>query len=592
MLTSGTGRRRNGEAGPRMHDHGVLLDGLAVLLAAILLVPLFARLKLSPILGYLAAGMAIGPFGLGLISDTQEIRLLAEFGVLFLLFMIGLELPIERLKALRRYVFGLGGAQVLITGAAIAGACLAVFDMAVEGAIVLGFGLALSSTATVLQLLSERGELIQRHGRVSLAILLFQDLAVAPLLALIPLLALPDGNLLAMLGLAAVKAAAALVVIVLIGRYVLRPFYRAVVAHGGPELFTATALFIVLGTSLITAEAGMSMALGAFLAGMLLADTEFRHQVEIDIQPFRGLFLGLFFMTVGMGVDARILIEEMALIGALLVALLTLKTVVILALGAVFGLGRAVTFRAAFALAQGGEFAFVLLGLATLEGVVDARAAQIAFLVVGLSIVATPLMMLLGRRLAARVGGAARPHEAELGAEAEDLRDHVVIAGFGRVGQQLAAILSEKGLAYVALERDSALVANARRAGLPVYFGDASHPDILEAARVDHARACVITLQRGGGEERLIAVMRARHPDLPIFTRAHDWEHSRALDAAGASGVVEETGEVSLRLAARVLRSYGTGTEAVRETTARLRERDYEALRELAEAHLSPRKGP
>lgn len=572
-----------------MQDHGVLIDGLAVLLAAIVLVPLFARLKLSPILGYLAAGMLIGPFGLGLISDTEEIRLLAEFGVLFLLFMIGLELPIERLKALRRYVFGLGGAQVALTGGLIAGACLVLFDMALEAAIVVGFGLALSSTATVLQLLSERGELIQRHGRVSLAILLFQDLAVAPLLALIPLLALPDGNLLAMLGLAAAKAAGALVVILLIGRYVLRPFYRAVVAHGGPELFTATALFIVLGTSLITAEAGMSMALGAFLAGMLLADTEFRHQVEIDIQPFRGLFLGLFFMTVGMGVDARILIEDMALIGALLVALMALKTLVILGLGAAFGLGRAVNLRAAFALAQGGEFAFVLLGLATLEGVVEARTAQIAFLVVGLSIVATPLMLAVGRRLAERLDGSAAPHEAELGAEAEDLADHVVIAGFGRVGQQLAAILADKGVTYVALERDSAHVAEARRAGLPVYFGDASHPDILEAARVDKAKACVITMHKGTGEERLVAVMRARHPALPIFARAHDWDHSRALESVGASGVVEETGEVSIRLAARVLRSFGTATEAVRDTTARLRAGDYAALRDLAEAHLRPK---
>lgn len=564
-----------------MPDHGVLLDALVVLFAAIVLVPLFSRLKLSPILGYLAAGMLLGPHGIGVVPDVGEVQLLAEFGVLFLLFMIGLELPLDRLKALRRYVFGLGGAQVLLTGAVIAAICVVFFDLGIDGAILVGAALALSSTATVLQLLAERGELIQRHGRVSLAILLMQDLAVAPLLALIPLMAMEGDGIAQTLGLSLVKAVAALIVIIVIARYVLRPFYRAVVAGGSPELFTATALFIVLGTSLLTAEAGLSMALGAFLAGMLLAETEFRHQVESDIMPFRGLFLGLFFMTVGMSVDGSLILNEAALVGLLLIALLLVKAVIIMGLCLSFGLPAPASIRTGFALAQGGEFAFVLLGLAIAQGVVDGHAAQIAFIVVALSIVTTPALVALGRNLAVHLEKHRATPPASLSAEAEDLNDHVVIAGFGRVGQQIAAILVERNIPFVALERDAHAVRLARSQDLPVYFGDASRADILEAARLSHARACVLTMHKDSGEAALVAVLRARHPKLPIFVRAHDWDHSSDLDAAGSSAVVEETAEMSLRLSALVLRSYGVPLEEVRALNESLRGEDYAGLKTL-----------
>lgn len=465
-----------------MPNHEILFDALIVLFAAIMMVPLFRRLKLSPILGYLAAGMLLGPHGVAVVTELEEVQLLAEFGVLFLLFMIGLELPLDRLKALRKYVFGLGGAQVVVTTGAIAAICAAVFDLGVEASILIGASLALSSTATVLQLLADRGELIQRHGRVSLAILLMQDLAVAPLLALIPIMALHGEGLAETLGWSLVKAVAALVSITVIARYVLRPFYRAVVAAGSPELFTATALFIVLGTSLLTEQAGLSMALGAFLAGMLLAETEFRHQVESDILPFRGLFLGLFFMTVGMSVDGSLILRELALVGALLVGLLALKTVLTTGLCLAFGLSAANSVRTGFSLAQGGEFAFVLLGLAASQGLADRHSAQIAFIVVALSIVTTPALVAMGREIAQHLEKRRARPPAGLASEADDLSDHVVIAGFGRVGQQVSAILVERGIPFIALEKDAQAVQAARSHGLPVFFGDASRADILEAA--------------------------------------------------------------------------------------------------------------
>ncbi len=569
-----------------MPNHEILFDALIVLFAAIMMVPLFRRLKLSPILGYLAAGMLLGPHGVGVVTELEEVQLLAEFGVLFLLFMIGLELPLDRLKALRKYVFGLGGAQVLVTTGVIAAICAAVFDLGVEASILIGASLALSSTATVLQLLAERGELIQRHGRVSLAILLMQDLAVAPLLALIPIMALQGEGLAETLGWSLVKAIAAFVSITVIARYVLRPFYRAVVAAGSPELFTATALFIVLGTSLLTEQAGLSMALGAFLAGMLLAETEFRHQVESDILPFRGLFLGLFFMTVGMSVDGSLIIRELALVGALLVGLLALKTLLITGLCLAFGLSGANSVRTGFSLAQGGEFAFVLLGLAVSQGLADRYAAQLAFIVVALSIVATPALVAMGRQIAQRLEKRRTNQPATLQSEADDLSDHVVIAGFGRVGQQVSAILVERNIPFIALEKDAQAVQVARRHGLPVFFGDASRADILEAARLSEARACVLTMHKDSGEAALISILRSRHPKLPIFVRAHDWDHSADLDEAGSTAVVEETAEMSLRLSALVLRSYGVTLDEVRALNESLREEDYAGLKALVSARV------
>lgn len=562
-----------------MGDHGTLIYGLVILGAAVVIVSLFRRLKLSPLLGYLAAGSIIGPFGLGLVDDGPAISMLGEFGVLFLLFMIGLELPIDRLKALRRYVFALGSSQIVVTGAALS--AMAWFaGLPPYAAVTVGAALSLSSTATVLQLLSERGELLQRFGRVSLAVLLMQDLAVAPFLAVLPFLAARSVDAGDPAYILAAKAIGALVVIFLLGRFVARPALRIVGSSRTPELFTASSLLIVVGTSFLTAEAGLSMALGAFLAGMLLADTEYRHQVEADILPFRGLFLGLFFMTVGMRLDAHIMIDEAGLIGLLLVVLLGTKAVILFLLCRAFSLPVSSAIRTGFALSQAGEFAFVLIGLAMTAGIVPAYEGQVVFVTVALGIVATPFMLHLGRKLTVGIDAREATRAGSLEGEAHDLAGHVVIAGFGRVGQTVGELLHDQEIPYVVIEFDHRIVMDARKRGLPVFFGNASQASVMESAGVGRARAAVITLDQTKPAEHLVHNLRSHYPDLPIIARARDLKAADMLEKAGASNVVPETIEASLRLGATVLKAAGKSQEEIRELMIGLTADDYRVLRD------------
>lgn len=561
-----------------MGGHTSLIYGLIILAGAILIVPLFKRFRMSPILGYLVTGMVIGPYGFGLVPDGENIRLLAEFGVLFLLFMIGLELPLDRLRAMRRYVFGLGSSQVIVTALILIG--LAVWwGEPVGAAVVIGFGLALSSTATVLGELSERSELVMRFGRVSLAVLLMQDLAVAPLLAMVPLLGdqAPEGHALLI---RAAEGLGALLLVVFLGRFVFRPVFSVVVSAKMPELFTATSLFLVVGTSFLTAEAGLSMPLGAFLAGILLADTEYRHQVEADIYPFRGLFLGLFFMTVGMSIQGTLLLNHAPLILGLLLVLILIKVVVTTIACRLFSLRWDVALRTGLTLAQGGEFAFVLIGLAVVEGVVSSFPAQIIFLVVALGIVATPFLIALGELAGNWLQQYVDVEPATLDHEAQDLRNHVVIAGFGRVGQTVADLLEQLDIPYVALDLDRNVVADARRSGKPVYYGNASSAQVLEAAGVGKAKVAVVTLDAHHLAQSLITLLRKRWPDLPIYSRARDLAFSEQLENAGATEAIPENIEASLRLGSRVLRAIGMPRDQVQELLEILTAEDYRLLRE------------
>lgn len=561
-----------------MGGHTSLIYGLIILAGAILIVPLFKRFRMSPILGYLVTGMVIGPYGFGLVPDGENIRLLAEFGVLFLLFMIGLELPLDRLRAMRRYVFGLGSSQVIVTALILIG--LAVWwGEPVGAAVVIGFGLALSSTATVLGELSERSELVMRFGRVSLAVLLMQDLAVAPLLAMVPLLGdqAPEGHALLI---RAAEGLGALLLVVFLGRFVFRPVFSVVVSAKMPELFTATSLFLVVGTSFLTAEAGLSMPLGAFLAGILLADTEYRHQVEADIYPFRGLFLGLFFMTVGMSIQGTLLLNHAPLILGLLLVLILIKVFVTTIACRLFSLRWDVALRAGLTLAQGGEFAFVLIGLAVVEGVVSSFPAQIIFLVVALGIVATPFLIALGELAGNWLQQYVDVEPATLDHEAQDLRNHVVIAGFGRVGQTVADLLEQLDIPYVALDLDRNVVADARRSGKPVYYGNASSAQVLEAAGVGKAKVAVVTLDAHHLAQSLITLLRKRWPDLPIYSRARDLAFSEQLENAGATEAIPENIEASLRLGSRVLRAIGMPRDQVQELLEILTAEDYRLLRE------------
>lgn len=562
-----------------MHVPSLLLDVLFLLLAAIVAVPLFQALRIPAVLGYLVAGMALGPHTPGPVVDLAMPQILSEFGVVFLLFAIGLELPLSRLQTMRRYIFGLGLMQVVATSAVIGGVAYGL-GLSAEAALIAGGMLSFSSTATVLKLLVERGETVARFGRISVAVLIFQDLAVVPLLTLLPLLAASGTSIPLALGLAAIKAVAAIGVIMLLGRFVVRPVYHFVASANSPEVFTAANLFLVLAVGWLTAEAGMSMALGAFLAGMLLADTAYRHQVEADIEPFRGLLLGLFFMTVGMTLDLPAMLANAGTILAVTAALLAGKSAMLFALCRLSGLGLATSLRIGLLLSQGGEFAFVLVGKATALSVLDGHTGLVLSSSVALSMAVTPLIGVIAQRLAQAIE--ARHGAEAFGVEGGDRKGHVLIAGYGRVGKAVARVLTANDLSYVALDLEPQRIANARSNGLAVFYGDASQEAVLRAAGIDRARAAVITLNRPDRAERAVEAIRRIAPNLPVVVRAHDLGQRAALVEAGATAVVPETIEASLQMAGLILHTAGIEGPAVDRSLKRFRDENYKGLEEPA----------
>lgn len=560
-----------------MHNSEILYDVLIFLVAAVVVVPAFRRLRTSPVLGYLAAGMLVGPHGLAVIRDSQSAHALAEFGVVFLLFMIGLEFSVERLRALSRYVFGLGALQVTITGFLI-GAVAWALGASEGAAVIIGGGLALSSTAFVLQLLIERGERATPFGKISFAVLLFQDLAIVPLLMLVTLLGQGEGSFITAMGLAVIKAAAALILVVGVGRLVLRPVYRIIAETRSSELFVATTLLVVLGTGWLMSLVDISMVLGAFLAGLLLSETEYRHQVEADIRPFRGILLGLFFITVGMSIDITLIQRELAQITLLVTALMLGKSIVTAALCRGFGLPLGVSVRVGMLLSQGGEFGFILFLSASALGLLANETAQLLLASVTLTMVATPAMAYAGGKFFsywARHDKASVAGAEEIG---EDLHDHVLIAGFGRVGQTVAKILSAGGISYVALDLDAARVAACRAKGMPVFFGDASQIEILNSAGAGQARGAVVTIDQPSAADRIVSPLHQAFPNLPLFVRAQDLHHGRRLETSGATQAVPEILEASLQLGAVAMTSMGVSSDEVIGIIQELRNEDYAGL--------------
>ncbi|MFU8837589.1 MAG: monovalent cation:proton antiporter-2 (CPA2) family protein [Thiohalomonadaceae bacterium] len=562
-----------------MEEHGIpyLREIVLFLVAAGIVVPLLHRFRISPVLGYLIVGGVIGPFGLGLlvdhldwlsylvISDLKGVQALAELGVIFLLFMIGLDLSLDRLWAMRRWVFGLGSLQILITGSII-GAIAWGFGNTPEASMVLGACLALSSTAIVMQLLIERRQLASPMGRSSFSILLMQDLAVVPILFLVGVLGakMQEGLGLALL-LSLGKAALVIVGIYMLGRLVIRPLFHMVSRSRNVEMFMAATLLMVIGASAVTGMVGLSMALGAFLAGLLLAETEFRHEIEVDIEPFKGLLLGLFFMSVGMGIDYRVVGEQLFWIVASVGGLFALKTLVTTALCLGFGLPRHTSLETGLLLGQGGEFAFVVVGLAMTLGLIPGEIGQFMLIVTGLSMVVTPLVASLASRLSAML-----EPPSQLAQQEGDLNGlvgmegHVVVAGFGRVGKILGRTLDANAMPYIAIDQDASGVAAARELGMPVYFGDASRLEMLRRTHVDKASALVLTMDNASAAEHLAQVVRAEWPQLAIIARARDAEHASRLLERGASEVILETVEASLELSGRILQLNGVPEDVVR----------------------------
>jgi CPA2 family monovalent cation:H+ antiporter-2 len=554
-------------------ETGDLRAVLILLLAAIVAVPLAQRFRLSPVLGYLAAGLLIGPYGFSFIADTAEAERLSAFGVVFLLFTIGLDMPLHRLQTMWRYIFGLGLAQVLLSSAVI-GLAGHALGLSSRGALVMGGALALSSTAAVLQLLAERGELAGRVGRVAFAVLLFQDLAVVPLLAMLPLLA-PGigGSISEALALALGKGGVAIVAILLLGRLVLRPLYRMSATTRIRETFAATNLLVVLGLGWATALAGMSMALGAFLAGLLLAETEYRHQVEADILPFRGLLLGLFFITVGMVIDLPVVLSYWPDVLRLAALLLAAKPLVLWALARLMRLGASTALRVALLLSQGSEFGFVIFTISEQLGILSHEAAAVLVATVALTMATTPLMAVLGRRLAALLEPKHAPETDRLAAEMADVSGHVIIAGYGRIGQIVARMLTTQRIPYVAIEQSVPLVEESRRQNRPVYFGDASRSELLSAAGVERASAAVITIDQAEAAERVVGTLRRNHPDLRIVARSRDHAHAQRLEQAGADAVIHEALEPGLQMGGAALRATGAPPDEVERALEEMRRR-------------------
>lgn len=540
------------DRGSIMFEAGYLIQVVIILLAAVISALLFQHLRLGSTIGYLVAGAVIGPTGLRLMTDVETTRTLAGLGVVFLLFTVGLELPFGRIKVMRGRVFALGAAQVVVTAAAIAAIA---FSLGTGGtvAIVIGGGLALSSTAIVLQLLSERGEMTSRFGRSAFAVLLVQDLAVAPFLVFVVALGREDTSILVALGFVGLKLAAAVLVILGLGRVVLRHLFRPVAAIRDPEIFAAFTLLVVLATGMFTEMAGLSMAFGAFLAGMLLAETQYRHQVGAVIQPFRGLLLGLFFMTVGMSIDLDLTLRQAGTIAGLVAALLVGKMVLLAVLSRAFGLSWAQSLNLGMLLSQGGEFAFVLLGVGILGGVLPVELGQLLLIVVSLTMVATPFLAWLGRTTARLVERLEVVQVEDIEEETEALSGHVVIAGLGRVGSAVAASLGAAKVPFICVDLDPHRIAQAQQRGMPVYYGDLSRPEILAALHVERARSIVVAVDNRKVALQIVALVRYIFPDMKVYASARDEDHAEELEQLGAHIVVPELVATGVKLAGSIL---------------------------------------
>ncbi len=529
-----------------------LLEQAAVfLLTAVLLVPLFQRLKLGAVLGYLGAGMLIGPFGLGMIGEVESTLQFAEFGVVLLLFLVGLELQPSRLWVLRRPVFGLGGAQVFATGAVLAALALA-FGFSWQAALVAGFGLAMSSTALVLASLAERKQLAARHGREAFAVLLFQDVSVIPLLALLPLLS--DSETHAAGGwTAAVKGLAVIAVVIISSRLVVRPVLKAVASYGGREVFTAAALLLVVGAALIMEKIGLSPSLGAFLAGVLLADSEFRHELEADIEPFKGLLLGLFFIAVGMSANLGLVWERPLAVLGLAFGLMLAKLALMYAIARIGGAPNDTAQRLAVSISQGGEFAFILFVAAGSLGIFAAGTAQLLVVVVTVSMLLAPLAF----------AGPGNP---------------VIIAGYGRVGQILSRVLRMCGVPFTALEASYQQVDFVRRFGSKVYYGDASRLELLDAAKTGEAKLFVLAIDDVEASVKTAAVVRKHFPQVPVLARARNRVHLFRLRDLGVKLVWRETFPTSLDMARHALLSLGFGIAASERAVTLFKQHDEQRL--------------
>jgi len=575
--------------------HAENLKGLIVfLVVAGIIVPLFHRARIGTVLGFLIAGVAVGPHGLGRLAeshpwiryitfdDPHRSEALAEFGIIILLFLLGLELSLQRFWQLRRYVLGIGFAQVVITTLAI-GLTVRFAGGVPPAGIVLGLCLALSSTAIVMQILAEQHRVAHPVGRIALSVLLFQDLMVVPILFIVGMLgrsAEARASSITDLITPFAGALASVIAIMLAGRFLLGPLLRSVVRTGSRDLIMALALLILVAASVATGLAGLSVALGAFLAGLLLSENEARHHIEVDLEPFKGLLLGLFFVTVGTNLDLFVIANDIGWILLAVVALMAGKALILYVIARLFGVTRMAAAEVALLLAQTGEFAFVVLGVAQQRSLLPPRLVVGAIAVVGLSMLLTPLAAALGRRAAKKLE--TKEHDALAPGESlGELEGHVIIGGFGRVGQLVAQTLEAENVPYIALDTNGELVSNQDNSFSHAYYGDAGRHELLERVGGGRARAFVVTVNNARAAERMVRAARSIQPRALIFARATDAVHAARLVTLGAVDVVPETVEASLQLAGRLLEGLELPEETIAKRLAAMRSTE---LGRMAEA--------
>ncbi|MGD9500996.1 MAG: monovalent cation:proton antiporter-2 (CPA2) family protein [Methyloceanibacter sp.] len=551
-----------------------LIQVAVFLAAAAIAAPLGRTLRMGAVLGYLAAGIVIGPYVLGplyALNDVGELLHFGEFGVVMLLFVIGLELRPVRLWAMRSAIFGLGAAQLTATAAVLAAIGIALGLPAAQ-ALFIGLALSLSSTAFALQVLEEKRELTTRHGRLAFSVLLFQDLAAIPLIALVPLFAFgaeePSMDLTK-----ALIAIGTILGVIVAGRFLLSRLYRIVAATGVREAMTASALLTVVGVTLVMEAAGLSAALGAFIAGALLADSEYRHQIEADIAPFEGLLLAVFFIAVGMSIDLGVLVGQPVKLAALVLALVALKAAILYVLGRWWGLDSVAARRLGLVISQGGEFAFVLFGAGAVEGVIDRSTANFLTLAVTLSMAATPVLLLIDDA----INRAMKPEPPEYEMPPESAQ-HVIIAGFGRFGQIVARVLRARRIPFTALDSNIEHVDFVKRFGSKIYYGDAGRLDILRAAGADKAQAFVLAIDNVEHSLRVAEMVRMHFPDLKIYARARNRTHVHKLMDLGVTIIERETFLAALALTKTLLRGLGLREAEVRRLIETFKSQDERRL--------------
>jgi len=549
------------------HQAGLpfLRETLLFLTLAGIFIPLLQRFKINQVLGFLTIGIVLGPFGIAHFSEQfpwlyiiafsgdAEVQSLAELGVMFLMFLIGLELSLARLWSLRRWVFIGGSAQFFLCALCL-GAVVYWFERSLAIALLLGLVFSLSSTAIVMQLLTQKREMPSALGQASFSMLMLQDFAVVPLLILVDLLARKTtDNLAVVVGLTLLKSVGAVLFIFLVGRRVVAPIFRYFAQQRQPEVFMALTLLVALGISSATAAAGLSLALGAFLAGLLLAETEYRHEVEVTIEPFKGLLMGLFFMSVGMGINLAAFAHHYIWVLSAVLGLVMIKASIICFIMRRGHLSWGKSIEGGFLLSQGGEFAFVIIGVAASQHILSPELSQMMLLVVSISLLLTPLFAKIGHQLGRWVDERASSDQPQDAAFPDTLTGHVVIAGFGRVGQLLADILEKQGVTYIAVEHDAHVVARLRKRGRSVFYGNAARPELLRKMHMQDAAALLVTMDQPSAAMHAVRAARSEYPDLAIYARSRDEFHAHELRGAGATAVVPETLEAGLQLSSFAL---------------------------------------